>query len=103
MNERDETQQSAPPYVIVENHEGTMLLTVPARGINREFIKSMVYGVVSSDGRQLWHTLGDFMDACEVMATLVENNPGMLQVIHGLLEARAHSRARRAAQQEQSL
>jgi hypothetical protein len=103
MSEHEQETQVKPPYLVIEEHEGAILLTVPSRGIQKELVKAAIYGAESADDKLMWHWLGDFMGACEVVASLFDHNPGMSKIVEGIVEARTHTRARRAQQQGDGL
>lgn len=91
------------PYMIVEEHDGSRLFSIPERGINREMMGTMVYGGTTTDDRMIWHWFGNFTDVCEVVAYMFEQNPGMEKVVEGLIQMRQATRAARKAAEEKSI
>ncbi len=97
----DEVREELPrptPFLMIDEYEGSLYVTIPSRNVFRLKVKSLVYGCELDDGRQIWHVLGPFMENCDAVATVVENSPGMASVVTGIIEARAARRFERARQ-----
>jgi hypothetical protein len=96
MNENDRQVEVKPPWIVVEEHDGSMFLTIPGKGVDKQMLKAIAYGAALADDRVVWHWTGNFMAAADAIASVLENNPGMMSIVSGLLEARMAARMRRA-------
>jgi len=78
--------------VSFDEHEGSMLATVPSLGLVKEKCKAAGYFVVGEQVHWRWN--GDLMEMCKAFVIMLEQTPGMSSIVEGIMEARAAERAR---------